>query len=104
MKINFERLVSRKLAIRISKMLELSGIKISVNRILSIAIILGIILFIFGAIYGFYILKFGAIISVLLGIAFWGVSFIPLSRNAASRPPRLTAILFTYFSTPFGTL
>ncbi len=101
MKINFERLVSRKLAIRISKMLELSGIKISVNRILSIAIILGIILFIFGAIYGFYILKFGAIISVLLGIAFWGALifalFTIIEFRIDSRKTTMENILPDYF-------
>ncbi len=101
MKINFERLVSRKLTISISKMLELSGIKISVNRLLSIAIILGIILFIFGAIYGFYVLKFGAIISVLLGIALWGALifalFTIIEFRIDSRKTAMENILPDYF-------
>ena len=101
MKINFERLVSRKLAISISRMLELSGIKISVNRLLSIAIIIGIGLFIFGAIYGFYILKFGAIISVLFGIALWGALifalFTILEFRIDSRKSAMENILPDYF-------
>ncbi len=101
MKINFERLVSRKLTISISKMLELSGIKISVNRLLSIAIILGIILFVFGAIYGFYVLKFGAIISVLLGIALWGALifalFTIIEFRIDSRKTAMENILPDYF-------
>lgn len=101
MKINFERLVSRKLAISISKMLELSGIKISVNRLLSIAIIIGIMLFVFGAVYGFYILKFGAIISVLLGIALWGALifalFTIIEFRIDSRKTTMENILPDYF-------
>ncbi len=101
MKINFERLVSRKLTISISKMLELSGIKISVNRLLSIAIILGIILFVFGAIYGFYVLKFGAIISVLLGIALCGALifalFTIIEFRIDSRKTAMENILPDYF-------
>lgn len=70
--IKFDRLVSRRLAVKISRLLELSGLKISVNAFLSIAIIIGLILMVFGAIYGFYDMKLGPLLSLGFGLALWG--------------------------------
>ncbi len=71
MKINFERLISRKAAQSLYRQLELAGMKMTVNKLVSIMVIFGAIAMAITAFASFIMLKFNAIISIGLGIIAW---------------------------------
>ncbi len=66
--VNFERLVSRNVAKYLSDELDLSGLKMSVNKLIEMAILGALSMFVVGALVPFLILKYSIILSVLIGI------------------------------------
>ncbi len=71
MKINFENFVSRGVAVKISKELDLSGIKMSVNKILGIMIVPGIVIFTLISVLLFEKVKLFPLFAVLAGVGVW---------------------------------
>ncbi len=65
--VNFERLVSRNVARYLSDELDLSGIKMSVNKLIEMTVIGALVLFVAGSALAFLLFKYNIGISVLIG-------------------------------------
>ncbi|MGC8623039.1 MAG: type II secretion system F family protein, partial [Candidatus Micrarchaeia archaeon] len=70
--INFERLVSRQVARRLSKLLDLAGIKMSINKLLEIIIVGSFAIFVI-ALFALYALKFSMPVDIVLAFVSAGV-------------------------------
>jgi Flp pilus assembly protein TadB len=85
---DFERFVSRGFARKISSELDLSGMKLSVNRLLSLALIPALILlvlvFIFGLIFGLGLL-FAPIAAVAAAVIYVGVIYLYIEYKIDQR-------------------
>ncbi len=65
--INFERLVSRSIARRLSKLLDLAGVKTTVNKLLELMILGAFLIFIVTS-FALVLLKFSPAISAVVGL------------------------------------
>lgn len=101
MAINFERLVSRDLAVKLSRTMDLAGVKSSVNKVLSIMIIPGIVLFVAVSFLVYQVFSQSPFLSVLVGVLSWGVLiaivYMMLQYRIDSRKNRMEALLPDYF-------
>ncbi|MEM3841288.1 MAG: type II secretion system F family protein [Candidatus Micrarchaeaceae archaeon] len=71
MMINFERLISRGASIWLSKKMDLAGWKRSVNSVVGIVVVFGIIALVATSVFTFLVMKFSLLLSILAGIAAW---------------------------------
>jgi hypothetical protein len=101
MAINFERLVSRNVAIWLSKKMDLAGTKRSVNSILQMLILGGVVVMIVVAAIMFLVEKYNIIISVAAGIAGWGAViatfYMVIEYRIDGRKTKIEAFLPDYF-------
>lgn len=98
--LNFERLISRNTARAISRELDLAGIKMSVNKLIEVAIVGGLFFFIFTSFYMFY-LQFNFLIAWAAGlgaaVVFVGVIFMYLEYQIDGRKTRMENMLPDFF-------
>ena len=101
MAINFERLVSRNVSIWLSKRMDLAGWKRSVNSVVEIIILGGILALIVGAAAAFLIMKYSLLLSLLVGIGAWGavifVVYVLLEYRIDGRKTLVETYLPDYF-------
>jgi len=101
MKVSFERLVSRRLSISLARQLGLAGLKISLNKLLSIMILGGISILVITSFSILVISQYGAFVSAVAGLLvtlfFEATIYIILSYYMDARKTKVEATLPDYF-------
>ena len=101
MAIRFERLVSRRAVIYLSRQLDLAGMKISVERVLRMMILFGIIIMIAVSAALTIIIKLNAVLGVAAGVISWAVFaaviYMVIEYRIDGRKTRLEKMLPDYF-------
>jgi len=101
MKISFEKLVSRSIGVTLARKLELAGSKTSLEKLLTIMIIGGLVLLIGVSFSVLIILHYNSGLSALAGIAatimFEAVVYAYLAYGIDSRKTKLQSMLPDYF-------
>ena len=98
--INFERLVSRSVARRVSRLLDLAGMKTTVNKMLELMIVGGLLFFIVASMI-LVIMKINVILSAIIGLVTGGVFiaalYMVLQYMIDKRKSQLEEMLPDYF-------
>ncbi|MGC8537479.1 MAG: type II secretion system F family protein [Candidatus Micrarchaeia archaeon] len=101
MAIRFERLVSRRAVIYLSRQLDLAGMKISIERVLKMMILFGIIIMVVVAAVLTVIVKLNAVLGVAAGVISWAVFaaviYMIIEYKIDGRKTRLEKMLPDYF-------
>jgi flagellar protein FlaJ len=101
MAIRFERLISRRAVIYLSKQLDLAGMKTSMEKLLRMMIIPGVIILVVVAAVLTILLKFNAVIGVAAGIVGWAVLvaviYMAIEYRIDGRKTKLEGMLPDYF-------
>ncbi len=101
MAIRFERLVSRRAVIYLSRQLDLAGMKISIERVLRMMILFGIIIMIVVAAALTIIIKLNAVLGVAAGVISWAVFaaaiYMIIEYRIDGRKTKLEKMLPDYF-------
>ncbi|EQD32650.1 membrane protein containing Type II secretion system F domain protein, partial [mine drainage metagenome] len=101
MAIRFERLVSRRAVIYLSKQLDLAGMKINIEKLLRMMILVGVMLLVVVASIATLLLKFNAVIGVALGIVTWAILvaaiYMVIEYRIDGRKTKLENMLPDYF-------
>lgn len=101
MQITIERLVSRKVAVALSKELDLAGIKMPVSRVLYIVIFLGALLFVGASAALNLYLRFDVLDSVGVGVIAWiglaATVYLLIEYRIDGRKTKMENMLPDYF-------
>ena len=101
MAIRFERLVSRRAVIYLSRQLDLAGMKISIERVLRMMILFGVIIMIAVSAALTIIIKLNAVLGVAAGVISWAVFaaviYMVIEYRIDGRKTRLEKMLPDYF-------
>ena len=101
MAIRFERLVSRRAVIYLSRQLDLAGMKISIERVLRMMILFGIIIMMVIATVLTIIIKLNAVLGVAAGVIGWAVFvaviYMIIEYRIDGRKTKLEKMLPDYF-------
>ncbi len=101
MAITLERLVSRRVAVALSKELDLAGIKASVNRILFVMIVIGAMTLVVASFVSYILFKLGFMISASIGIGAWvllvAVVYFLIEYRIDGRKTKMESMLPDYF-------
>ncbi len=101
MAIRFERLVSRRAIIYLSKQLDLAGMKTNIEKLMSVMIIFGVVILVTVAAVLTIILKLNAVLGVAAGIIGWAVLvaaiYMVIEYKVDGRKTKLENMLPDYF-------
>ncbi|MEM0147508.1 MAG: type II secretion system F family protein [Candidatus Micrarchaeaceae archaeon] len=101
MKINFERLVSRNVSLSIYKQLSLAGMKMTVNKFISIIVIFGIAALVIVSTFLFILLNLPLLIAIAIGIGSWAliaiVAYMIVQYKIDGRKTKMERLLADYF-------
>ncbi len=101
MAITLERLVSRRTAVALSRQLDLAGMKTSVNSVLFVMIVMGVLGFVVTATVANVLFKFGLEISAGMGMGAWAliitIVYFLIQYRIDGRKTKMEAMLPDYF-------